>query len=392
LTAVLLYMNDSHPLLRKGWGTPSMRRAFTIGESLTHIRLLAPSIQSGQIIVPCSHLPQTLAFFSEQLGFRVDLIFPADSPSTAVISGHGVTLRLELSDAPLPRLRLLCDVSSLPKGTPHELVAPNGMRIELVEVNPPVEVPEGKQEFVIGRVGNDGAAGRAGMQYRDLIPSRLGGRFVASHIKIPAGGEVPDYVHYHRVRFQMIFCKAGWVRVVYEDQGPPFVMQAGDCVLQPPEIRHRVLEASPGLEVIEIGCPAVHETWADHELLLPNGSVNPDREWSGQRFMRHMAASAKWVPWMIPGFEARDTGIAAATSGLASVRVVHAKQPASGAISHEGEFLFFFVLRGELGLRNEDFGSHQLQENESCVLPAGAKFELMGKPDLEMLEVEFPRN
>jgi quercetin dioxygenase-like cupin family protein len=369
-----------------------MRRAFTIGESLTHIRLLAPSIQSGQIIVPCSHLPQTLAFFSEQLGFRVDLIFPADSPSTAVISGHGVTLRLELSDAPLPRLRLLCDVSSLPKGTPHELVAPNGMRIELVEVNPPVEVPEGKQEFVIGRVGNDGAAGRAGMQYRDLIPSRLGGRFVASHIKIPAGGEVPDYVHYHRVRFQMIFCKAGWVRVVYEDQGPPFVMQAGDCVLQPPEIRHRVLEASPGLEVIEIGCPAVHETWADHELLLPNGSVNPDREWSGQRFMRHMAASAKWVPWMIPGFEARDTGIAAATSGLASVRVVHAKQPASGAISHEGEFLFFFVLRGELGLRNEDFGSHQLQENESCVLPAGAKFELMGKPDLEMLEVEFPRN
>src|SRR3546814_7577110 len=104
------------------------------------------------------------------------------------------------------------------------------------------------------------------MHYRDLIPGRLGGRFIASHIRIPDGGEVADYVHYHRVRFQMIFCKTGWVRVVYEDQGPPFVLHAGDCVLQPPQIRHRVLEASAGLEVVELGCPAVHETCADHGL------------------------------------------------------------------------------------------------------------------------------
>ena len=68
----------------------------------------------------------------------------------------------------------------------------------------------------------------------------------------------------------MIFCKAGWVRMVYEDQGAPLVMHAGDCVLQPPEIRHQVLEASPGMEVIEIGSPAVHETLADHDLALPN--------------------------------------------------------------------------------------------------------------------------
>jgi quercetin dioxygenase-like cupin family protein len=41
----------------------------------------------------------------------------------------------------------------------------------------------------------------------------------------------------------MIYCHRGWVRVVYEDQGEPFVMHPGDCVLQPPGIRHRVLEA-----------------------------------------------------------------------------------------------------------------------------------------------------
>ena len=30
----------------------------------------------------------------------------------------------------------------------------------------------------------------------------------------------------------MIFVRAGWVRVVYEDAGPSFVMRPGDCVLQ----------------------------------------------------------------------------------------------------------------------------------------------------------------
>jgi quercetin dioxygenase-like cupin family protein len=110
-----------------------------------------------------------------------------------------------------------------------------------------------------------------------LIPGRLGGRFIASHIRIPGGGEVADYVHFHKIRFQMIYCRRGWVRVVYEDQGPSFVMHEGDCVLQPPEIRHRVLEASPGLEVIEIGASAEHETWRDHVLDLPTPRLRPQR-------------------------------------------------------------------------------------------------------------------
>ena len=144
-------------------------------------------------------------------------------------------------------------------------------------------------------------AGRAGMAYRDLLPDRWGGRFIASHIRIPGGGAVADVVHFHRIRFQMIFCARGWVDLVYEDQGPPFRLEAGDCVVQPPEIRHRVLQASVGLEVIEIGCPAVHDTFVEHSIELPTAVAVPDRSFGGQHFVRDVAAGADWSPWLIDG-------------------------------------------------------------------------------------------
>ena len=40
---------------------------------------------------------------------------------------------------------------------------------------------------------------------------------------------------FSQVGFQLIFCYRGWVEVVYEDQGAPFVLHAGDCVIQGPE-------------------------------------------------------------------------------------------------------------------------------------------------------------
>ena len=88
-------------------------------------------------------------------------------------------------------------------------------------------------------------------------------------------------VHYHTVGFQLIFCYHGWVRLVYEDQGPPFILKAGDCVIQPPQIRHRVLESSENLQVVEIGVPAEHITTVDHEMELPTRASQPR-----QRFRR----------------------------------------------------------------------------------------------------------
>ena len=357
-------------------------------------------IRAAQVVLPCPDLAATLRFFTDRLGFEINLILPADSPAVAVVSGHGVTLRLEAAagaEAGRPLvLRLLCDISALPPGSPRELVAPGGTRVELVDADAPIELPEGKQEFVLARLEGEEAwgVGRAGMQYRDLIPGRLGGRFVASHIRIPEGGPVPDYVHFHKIRFQMIYCRSGWTRLVYEDQGEPFLLNAGDCVLQPPEIRHRVLEASPGLEVIEIGCPAVHETFADHDLPLPTPCFRPDRLFGGQRFVRHIAASARWSPWRIDGFEARDTGIGTATGGLAGARVVRpvaGKDGTAGAAgAHAGELMFLFVLGGELRLQSETLGDHHLRVDDCCVLPAGVRYALAGEAGLEMLEVTLP--
>ncbi|MGH9336014.1 MAG: cupin domain-containing protein, partial [Vicinamibacteria bacterium] len=279
-------------------------------------------VRAAQVVLPVAELGATLEFFTGRLGFRVDAIYPADDPSVAVISGHGLRVQLQRGAPGGPGiLRLLVSEPDT-----RELTAPNGTRIEFVDADPPIVVPPVRPSLVVSENGGEAAwgTGRAGMRYRDLVPDRQGGSFIASHIQIPEGGPVPDYVHFHKVRFQMIYCYKGWVRVVYEDQGPPFVMQAGDSVLQPPRIRHRVLESSPGLEVIEIGCPANHETFADHDLALPTGRVRPERDFSGQRFVRHVAAETAWRPFRIAGFEYRDTGIAAATDGLAGVRVARA--------------------------------------------------------------------
>jgi quercetin dioxygenase-like cupin family protein len=352
-------------------------------------------VRAAEIELPCAELEETLPFFTNRLGFRVDAIFPADDPATAVISGYGLRLRLRRGGSGQPgTVRLLCNDPSAFANGQLELTAPNGTRIELVAANPPLEMPPVKQSFVVDRMGADAqwGVGRAGMGYRDLIPDRQGGRFIASHIRIADGGPVPDNVHFHQVRFQMIYCYRGWVKVVYEDQGPPFVLEAGDCVLQPPEIRHRVLECSPGLEVIELGCPADHITCLDHDMPLPTGAVLPDRDYGGQRFVRHVASTAAWQPWRLDGFEARDLGIAAATDGLAGVRVArHSGAHQSALCSHDTEFAFMFVLEGKIGLHTEEHGDHDLRAGDSFVIPAQTPYAFAQvSDDLELLEVTLP--
>ena len=234
--------------------------------------------------------------------------------------------------------------------------------------------------------------GRAGMWYRDLIPDRQGGYVVASHIRILDGGPVPDYAHYHKILFQMIYCYKGWARLVYEDQGEPFVIEEGDCVLQPPQIRHQVLESSPGMEVIELTCPADHETCVDHEIKLPTSSVDPQRLFNGQNFIRHEFAKAEWKPWRMEGFEARDIGIASATDGLAGVRVARSVgQPHPEFVSHNADLLFMFILNGSAELNCDKIDPELLTAGDSFIVPSNMKHSLSKcSKDMELLEVALP--
>jgi len=253
---------------------------------------------------------------------------------------------------------------------------------------PSGELPSFEPAFLLNRGGTSGE-GRAGMFYRDLIPGRLGGRYIASHITIAHGGPVADWVHYHRVAFQMIYVRSGWVRVVYEDQGEPFMMHAGDLVLQPPGIRHRVLESSPGLEVIEIGAPALHETLADHELELPNATLDPERKFDDQRFLRHVAADSPWTNFA--GAEAQETLMSTATNGLAEVRTIRSGRSAEIEFRpHAGELTFGFLLEGAARLDAGETG--ELGAADAFVVPPGQAWAIRDlSADFRLLHVATAR-
>ncbi len=352
-------------------------------------------IQTAEIVIPCAELSETVSFFRERLNFRLDTIFPADDPRVAVVSGYGLRLRLEREAQGAPdTIRLVCDNPVTASNGVGDLTAPNGTKIEFVAASPPLVVPPVKHTLVINKQSDnpDIITGRAGMRYRDLIPGRLGGHVIASQISIPDAGPVPDNVHYHKVHFQIIYCYRGWVDVLYEDNGPPIRLRPGDCFMQPPEIRHRVLESSDGLEVIEVSAPSEHMTFLDHDMALPTPELRPERVYSGQKFINHKASKATWEPWRLTGFEARDLEINAATKGVADVKVARVSGN-RGPIttSHDCPMIFNFVLEGEMSLHPEGQEAERLAAGDSYVMPPDLKHTISDySNDLELLEVALP--
>ncbi|WP_299564589.1 cupin domain-containing protein [uncultured Sulfitobacter sp.] len=345
----------------------------------------------AEFLLPTDELRDDLPFFTKTLGMRLENIFPADDPSVASFSGHGLRLRIEKgADVPPGHLRILTDDPDSFADGLREMTAPNGTRISVVPRTPQVDAITTQHEFAVRRLRDEApwVIGRAGMHYRDLIPSRLGGSIIASHIRIPDGGPVPDMVHYHTVGFQLIFCYRGWVDVLYEDQGDTIRLHAGDCVTQPPGIRHRVVEASPNIEVIEIGVPAEHVTTIDHEFTLPNGKGDPAREWDGQTFVHHVKDRAEWHPFHVPGFVARDTGITQGTKGVAGIQVVRRAEGDAPAFTHDADIYFTFVMDGTMTLHADGQPDRDLQAGDAFVIPPGmvAQYRDASK-DLELLEV-----
>lgn len=352
-------------------------------------------MSNSHIVLPCDDLVKEMNFFTF-IGFRLDNIFPSDDPAVAFMSGHGICIRIDKNEKIAPALlHILTDTPQKIGEGKYEYISPCGTIIKIVPKTYQLSVPKTQHKFEIRELRDKEpwVIGRAGMLYRDLIPDRLGGSIIASHIRIPNGGPVPDMVHYHTIGFQLIFCYQGWVKVVYEDQGEPIILHAGDCVTQPPEIRHRVLEASDNLEVIEIGVPAAHMTTIDHSMELPTKTFNPKREFKGQTFCHHQLKNAVWQNWELEDFKFRDTGINDATRGAASVVVIKAdkKNNSSNLIKHNADIHFTFVMQGQIQLIVDGHGTHILKKGEAFVMPPNVNYQINNLADnLELLQVSLP--
>ena len=98
--------------------------------------------------------------------------------------------------------------------------------------------------------------------YRDLgIKDGTNGDYVA-HIIKANGKKMEDKVqhwHMHDCTFQLVLVLNGWATFEYEGQGV-HTIKKGDCILQPPKIRHREIECSADFEVLEVVSPANFET------------------------------------------------------------------------------------------------------------------------------------
>jgi hypothetical protein len=99
-------------------------------------------------------------------------------------------------------------------------------------------------------------------QYRDLGMSAATGGLLQAHVirlVPPCDPAVVSKRHFHDVDIQMIYVLKGWIRSEFEGQGE-VTMREGAAWLQPPRIKHSVLDYSDDCELLEIIVPAEFET------------------------------------------------------------------------------------------------------------------------------------
>jgi hypothetical protein len=110
------------------------------------------------------------------------------------------------------------------------------------------------EDFVVGL--------RRYAQYRDLGLAKATDGLVQAHVirfVPPCDPQEVSKLHLHDVELQMIYVLKGWIKTELEGAGA-HVMRAGSCWLQPPRIRHKVLDYSDDCEVLEIVLPADFKT------------------------------------------------------------------------------------------------------------------------------------
>ena len=138
-------------------------------------------------------------------------------------------------------------------------------------------------------------------------------------------------------------------------------------------------------------------------MQLPTPNLNPDLTFggTGQRFVWHQAANAKWNTHpSLDNFEQRDTRINQATEGLAGVYVARRCDlipdvSAGIPLKHDGELVFRFVTAGSAVLRSwngADMTGTTVGVADSFLIPADLPHSLgeFGDGGFEMVEVMLP--
>ena len=129
---------------------------------------------------------------------------------------------------------------------------------------PAAKVAPRKQTFVASHHSPDAfeIGLRRYAQYRDLgITAATNGLARAHVIKMvpPCDPAEVSKRHYHDVEFQMVYVLKGWIKGEYDGAGV-VTMREGSCWLQPPKIKHAVLDYSDDCELLEIILPADFDT------------------------------------------------------------------------------------------------------------------------------------
>lgn len=121
-----------------------------------------------------------------------------------------------------------------------------------------------KSSFTVNRMrDNPFVSGglRVYREYRNLGIDKATGGAIKVHVirttkPCPPGG---SGTHYHDLEFQMVYVLEGRSRIWFESEGE-IEFEKGDCWIQPPSIRHNVLDYSEDYEVMEITLPGKYET------------------------------------------------------------------------------------------------------------------------------------
>jgi hypothetical protein len=103
---------------------------------------------------------------------------------------------------------------------------------------------------------------RSYAKYRDLGMSVATNGLLQAHVIRmipPCNPKEVSKRHYHDVDVQMIYVLKGWIRSEFEGAGE-VTMREGTAWLQPPRIKHTVLDYSDDCEMLEIILPAEFDT------------------------------------------------------------------------------------------------------------------------------------